>query len=133
MTEHDLSIEFLPDRLNADPVVFRGMTNREVLFLAGSGLAIWMPISFLIAWLVGFPVFGLAGGLVLMIAQIWFASLYLMRAKRGKPEGYHLEAILIALQKFGVANCGATLYSGPWDIVRSTLASKSKSTSKPKK
>ncbi len=118
MTEHDLSIEFLPDRLNADPVVFRGMTNREVLWLAGTGLAIWLPVCFLVAWLAGYAIFGLAGGLLLMIGQVWVASLYLMRAKRGKPEGYHLETILIALQKRGLGNCGATLYSGPWDIVR---------------
>lgn len=49
------TIEFMPDRLNAEPVVFRGFTTPELgitaLLSAFSGLIIAIPIMPFLGWI----------------------------------------------------------------------------------
>lgn len=113
------SIDFLPDRLNAEPVVFRGLTNREIMGLAGFGLLFWIPFCSIVAALYGKAVFGLPGGVMLMLLQVYLASIYLTRFKRSKPENYHMDALAVWLQTKGF-NKGLVLYHGVWDVVRVT-------------
>ena len=41
-------IDFIPDRLIEEPVVFRGLTDTEVVVLIIAGLVFWIPVSVLL-------------------------------------------------------------------------------------
>lgn len=82
-------IDFLPDRLNNPPVVWKGFTSSEFLLAAVigilSGIPPAVPLSFLpfLGWL-AFPTCMLLMPLfVVFIGGGWIASF-----KRGKPENY---------------------------------------------
>lgn len=80
------TIEFVPTRLNQAPVVFRGMTGREVGLMALAGLAAGLPLGLIGWWLVGMiamvptVMFAVAG------AALWFGGTVMRRLRRGRPE-----------------------------------------------
>lgn len=78
------NIAFIPKRLNEPPVVFRGMTGREVVLMAAIGFATGLPVGIVIAWLLGVVAmvptvaFATAGG------AIWFGGTIMRRLRRGR-------------------------------------------------
>jgi conjugative transfer region protein (TIGR03750 family) len=81
------TIEFMPDRLNAEPVVFRGFTTPELgittLLSVLCGLIIAIPIMPFLGW-VALPTVSLLMPLITII----LGGRLLARFKRGKPENY---------------------------------------------
>ena len=81
------TIRFLPDRLNSEPVVFRGFTTHEMglaaLAGAGAGLLLSLPFIPLAGWVV-VP----TGLLVMPLLLVWFGGRWMARLKRGKPENW---------------------------------------------
>ncbi|MCQ4062529.1 TIGR03750 family conjugal transfer protein, partial [Klebsiella pneumoniae] len=77
---------FMPDRLNAEPVVFRGFTTPELGLTAWvstlAGLVISLPFLFF-SWVM-IPTIAL----ILPLLVIVFGGKVLARIKRGKPENY---------------------------------------------
>ncbi len=67
------TIRFLPDRLNSEPVVFRGFTTHEMglaaLAGAGAGLLLSLPFIPLAGWVV-VP----TGLLVMPLLLVWFGG-----------------------------------------------------------
>lgn len=117
MHEHD-PIAFLPDRLDREPVIFRGLTHTELFFLAQAGALVWFPLALLVCWCLGAAVFGLALGLVMTLATVMLGGSWLQRRKRGRPDGWFSQRIRIWLQDRGWVNYGFRRHSGYWDIRR---------------
>lgn len=88
------TIAFLPTRLNAAPVVFRGMTSREVGLVAMAGLAIGVPLGLIVMWLLMVLFNSLYLAVVptfmaaLSFALLWFGGGLLRRLRRGRPESW---------------------------------------------
>ena len=113
-------ITYIPDRLIADPVVFRGMTDAEVVTLMVVGLVVWTPISVLILMPLGYALFGVALGVGLAIGSLLFSGSYLIRLKRKQPDGLHIVYFKKLLQRHGLKRFGFIDESISWDIRRST-------------
>lgn len=81
------TIHFLPDRLNAQPTVFRGFTTGEMFFAAGMGfglgLVVSLPLLPMTSWVV-MP----SSALIMPLVVVFFGGKWLTRLKRGKPENY---------------------------------------------
>lgn len=77
------TIEFMPDRLNAEPVVFRGFTTPELgftaLFSVLGGLVVAIPVLPFLGW-IAFPTVAMLMPLVTII----FGGRLMARFKRGK-------------------------------------------------
>ncbi|WLV39284.1 TIGR03750 family conjugal transfer protein [Morganella morganii] len=104
------TIEFMPDRLNAEPVVFRGFTTPElgltVLFSLTAGLMAAVPVVPFLGW-IAFPTMALLMPLVTVIC----GGRLMARFKRGKPENYLYRRLELQLSRIGAGNRGLILRS----------------------
>jgi len=117
-------IDFLPDRLNSPPVVWKGFTSGEFLLAAGVGVVAGIPVAIplslipFLGWL-AFPTCILIMPLlVIFIAGGWFRSY-----KRGKPENYiwkRLEEILCRIH----FSSSMILATRVWEIQRTRAVTK---------
>jgi len=112
-------VTFIPDRLISDPIVFRGMTDVEVMWSAAIGAAVWVPISCLVLAFFGKAMFGLALGAGLTLLTVMYAGKRLTDMKRNMPDGLHTVFIKKWLQEKGIASSGYINKSQVWDIRRS--------------
>ncbi|PLW83433.1 TIGR03750 family conjugal transfer protein [Kineobactrum sediminis] len=110
--------EILADRLNAEPVIFRGCSASELGVIVALAAAVWLPLSLLLAWLGGAVTmgFGIAGiGIVATVLGI--ASLF-QRLKRNRPDGYYQQRCALWLDDKGLKRSPFINRSGTWDIGR---------------
>ncbi|WP_353980894.1 TIGR03750 family conjugal transfer protein [Salinicola endophyticus] len=97
-----MTIEFIPTRLNATPIVFRGMTGKEVVICTLSGLAAFLPVG-LLGWaLVGMgamvPTCMIIGGGVFL----GFGGSIMRRLRRGRPSAWLYRRLQWQLEKVGI-------------------------------
>ncbi|EFR7201703.1 TIGR03750 family conjugal transfer protein [Salmonella enterica] len=88
------TIDFIPDKLNTRPVVWRGFTVEELGLTALAGLVIGFVLAFFIlpftSW-IAFPML-----MILMpIPTAWVSGGWLMRYKRNKPDHYLWQRIYL--------------------------------------
>ncbi|EAX3098000.1 TIGR03750 family conjugal transfer protein [Salmonella enterica] len=81
------TIDFIPDKLNTRPVVWRGFTVEELGLTALAGLVIGFVLAMFIlpftSW-IAFPML-----MILMpIPTAWLSGGWLMRYRRNKPDHY---------------------------------------------
>lgn len=102
----DTRDDILADRLNVEPVIFKGCSSSELgvsLILAGLMGAITMG-------------FGIAGvGAVTTVVVT--ASLF-QRLKRNRPDGYYQQQFSTWLHDHGLRRAPFVRRSGVWDIGR---------------
>ena len=111
-------IEFIPDRLNEEPVVFLSMTNSEIKLSLMIFFAIWTPICLLIGLVLGNALLSLACVAGMVFISMWLAGKRLRSVKRGKPKQYHMLALSAWLQDRGLARKVLIRESRSWDIQR---------------
>ncbi|MCP5023351.1 MAG: TIGR03750 family conjugal transfer protein [bacterium] len=117
MSERD---DILADRLNVEPVIFKGCSSSELGMIVGVAALIWLPVSLLLAGLMGAVTmgFGLAGvgvvGTVIVMASLF------QRLKRGRPDGYYQQQLSIWLSDHGLRHSPFIRRSGSWDIGRTS-------------
>ena len=114
--------EILADRLNAEPAIFKGCSSSELGMIVGVAILVWLPLSLLLAWLLGAVTmgFGIAG--VGVVATVVVMATLFQRIKRGRPEGYYQQWLRIRLQSMGLVRAPWVLRSGSWDIGRTQHA-----------
>lgn len=110
--------ETLADRLNAEPAIFKGCSSSELGMIVGLAIVVWLPLSLLLAWLLGAITmgFGIAG--VGVVATVVVMATLFQRIKRGRPEGYYQQWLRIRLHTMGLYRTSWVLRSGSWDIGR---------------
>ena len=118
-------IDFIPDRLIEEPVVFRGLTDTEVVTLTLVGVVFWIPICTLLLLPFGFAVFGIALGLGMAIGTLLLVGNRLQHLKRRMPDGLHLVYLKKELQrKISFINYGYIDTTQSWDIKRNKVVTK---------
>ena len=90
MSPSETSIPFLPDRLNGEPVVCRGLTSTELAIVTASAIGFWLPICLLVLGYAGYFMMGFGVVAMLAVGTVWSTSAWIQAMKRGRPAGYHL-------------------------------------------
>lgn len=112
-------IEFIPDRLIEEPVVYRGLTDTEVVTIILSSIVFWIPVCVILLLPFGWGLFGVAIGFGMAMGTLVLAGKYLQRLKRRMPDGLHVVFLkkraqaLISSVDFGYID-----ESQSWDIRR---------------
>ncbi|PVZ81192.1 TIGR03750 family conjugal transfer protein [Serratia sp. S1B] len=113
------TITFLPDRLNAEPVVFKGFTTPELFITAGlsflGGLVVAIPVTPFLGWL-AFPTVSL----LMPLFTLFFGGKLMVRFKRGKPENYLYRRAELWLSRQHIGNPRLIHHSQRWALRRST-------------
>lgn len=116
----DGTLVFLPERLNRDPAVLRGLTNDEMWVALGVGafigLVLGVPLAIATSSIAVAPTSMIAGMAVVLFA----GGALLRRAKRARPETWlyrKLEWILASRGRLGPGSL--ILHSGAWTVRRS--------------
>ena len=114
--------DILADRLNVEPIIFKGCSSSELGIIVGVAALVWLPVSLLLAGLMGAVTmgFGLAG--IGIVATVLITAGVFQRLKRGRPDGYYQQRFLIALSDYGLRRSPFIRRSGAWDIGRSEYA-----------
>jgi len=110
--------DILADRLNVEPAIFKGCSSSELGVIVGVAALIWLPVSLLLAWLMGVVTmgFGIAG--VGVVATVIVTASLFQRLKRGRPDGYYQQQIMIWLDDHGLRRSSFVRRTGAWDIGR---------------
>lgn len=114
--------DILANRLNAEPAIFKGCSSSELGVIVGVAALIWLPVSLLLAWMMGAVTmgFGIAG--VGVVATVVVIATLFQRLKRGRPDGYYQQQIAIFLDDRGLRRSPFIRRTGSWDIGRSRSA-----------
>ena len=114
--------DILADRLNAEPVIFKGCSTSELGMIVGVAALVWLPVSLILAGLVGVVTmgFGMAG--IGIVATVLVAATLFQRLKRNRPDGYYQQRIVLWLDDRGLKRAPFVRRSGSWDIGRSAHA-----------
>lgn len=114
-------LDFLPSRLNAAPVVFRGMTGQEVGIMALGGLVVGTLPGAIGAWwlnaiaMVPTVAFSCAG------MALYFGGAVMRRMRRGRPASWLYRRLQFCLAQRGIRLWGADSLitrSGPYSCRR---------------
>lgn len=115
--------DILAERMNAEPAIFKGCCSSELGLIVGVALVVWLPVSLLLAWLLGAITMGFGiAGVGVVVTVVVMATLF-QRIKRGRPDGYYQQWLRIRLQATGCYRTPWVLRSGSWDIGRTQHAS----------
>ena len=114
--------DILADRLNVEPAIFKGCSSSELGLLVSVAALIWLPVSLLLAGLMGAVTmgFGLAG--IGVVGTVIVSAGLFQRLKRGRPDGYYQQQIAIWLSDRGLRGSPFIRRSGAWDIGRTRYA-----------
>ncbi|WAH60967.1 TIGR03750 family conjugal transfer protein [Pseudomonas silvicola] len=115
----DGTLTFLPERLNRDPAVLRGLTNDEMWVAlaigASVGLIVGVPLALATASIAMLPTCMIAS----MAVTLFAGGKLLRRAKRARPETWLYRRLQwdLALH-WDVGAQHLILHSGPWTVRR---------------
>ena len=114
--------DILADRLNAEPAIFKGCSSSELGVIVGVAALVWLPVSLILAGLVGAVTmgFGIAG--VGIVATVLLMASLFQRLKRNRPDGYYQQRIVLWLDDHGLRRSSFVRRSGAWDIGRTAHA-----------
>ena len=110
--------ETLADRLNQEPVIFRGSTNSELGLILLCAVIFWVPFGLTLGALMGAVVMGLGIATLGVLLTIVIGSTVFQRIKRGRPDNYYQHLMFIGLNKLGMRRTSLILKGGAWDLGR---------------
>ncbi|CEE91469.1 TIGR03750 family conjugal transfer protein [Xenorhabdus koppenhoeferi] len=114
------TIQFMPDRLNAEPTVFRGFTTPELglAMLFGSAIGLIISLFFIpfIGWVV-IPTFILVTPLLI----VFLGGKHLLKIKRGKPGNYIYFSLALNKRKWGMGDSTLIIHDQAWSLRRARI------------
>lgn len=116
----DGTVVFLPERLNRDPTVLRGLTNDEMWVALGVGalvgLLLGVPLAIATASIAVAPTSMIVSMAVVLLA----GGTLLRRAKRARPETWLYRKVeWILVSRWRLKRGSLILHSGAWTVRRS--------------
>ena len=81
-------------------------------------IIIWLPISVLMAWVLGAASMGLGMAGIAIVATVIVMGSVFQRIKRGRPDGYYQQQLLIAAARLHLRRSAFIRHDGSWSIGR---------------
>jgi len=109
--------EVLAERVDTEPPIFRGCSSSELLFMLLAAVVVWIPLSLLVASVIGRLPFALAILAVGVIGSVFIGATAFQRVKRNRPDHYYVHAAKRFIARTGWSY-PLIWRSGCWDVAR---------------
>ena len=106
------------ERLNGEPVIFRGCGASELMTIVVLSALVIFPTTLLVATLFGAFSMGMGIGAALLVASIIGSATWFQRIKRGRPLGHYQQAFKLWMENQGFMRTGSIRTEGYWDAGR---------------
>ncbi|MBP2170717.1 conjugative transfer region protein (TIGR03750 family) [Erwinia toletana] len=113
------TINFLPDRLNREPTVFRGLTVTELMMALAAGLMAGAVAGTLLTLFSGHWPLIPTSMLACAALCVQSGGRWLARLKRGRPDSWLYQALAAWLAQHGLGDRQLMINSDVWVIRRS--------------
>lgn len=110
--------DMLADRLNHEPVIFRGYSDSELSVAIKVAGVVCFPTGLVVGFLFGNLAIGLGGALIVVIGAVTLGATVFQRLKRGRPDFYFRQKLRIALHRLGLSSCGLFRHRGQLSLGR---------------
>lgn len=115
----DGTLSFLPERLNRDPAVLRGLTNDEMWVSLGAGAVIGLVFGVPLAIVTASIAMAPTGMIVGMAIILLLSGTLLRRAKRARPETWLYRNLQWQFAiRWHIGRGALVIHSGPWTVRR---------------
>ena len=114
----DERTETLADRLNSEPVIFRGSSSSELAMIMTVAVVFWVPTGLIIAGLLGAIAMGLGFSAVAVLATVYYGSTLFQKIKRGRPDHYYQHRAILLLDDWKLRKAQLVRRSGYWSLGR---------------
>ncbi|HBM0024415.1 TPA: TIGR03750 family conjugal transfer protein [Salmonella enterica] len=105
------AIDFIPDRLNVRPVVWRGFTVGELGVAALCGACPGLVTAVFVAPFAGWIAFPMLA-ILMPLPVVWLSGGWLTRYKRNKPDNYLWQHVTLQLARVTGSTEGNCRYGG---------------------
>ena len=109
----------LAQRVNHEPLIFRGLTSSELNILFIGAILFWLPVSLIIGALFFSPTIMIGFSFALTIVTVFFGASIFQRVKRNRPDGFYAHKIALMLEKLSLKKSGFDLPEGVMSLGRS--------------
>lgn len=106
------------ERLNGEPVIFRGCGASELMTIVMVSSLIIFPTVLSVATLANAFAMGMGIGAALLLGSVVLLATWFQRLKRGRPLGHYQQALKLWLENGGFMRSGAIRHDGNWDLGR---------------
>lgn len=107
------------ERINHEPIVFRGLSSSELRIAIIATLLFWIPLSLAVGFVSGYPTVGFGVIGIGSLLTIMFLGSVFQQVKRGRPDGYYQQMTTLMLVHLRLKSNPFVKYSGGWSIGRS--------------
>lgn len=111
--------ECLPERVNAEPAIFKGCSSSELGGIVVIAVLVWLPVSLAVAGALGAVTMGFGVAGIGVVGSVIGVAAAFQRLKRNRPDGYYQQGIALWLHAKGIRRSGLVQRSGDWDTGRS--------------
>jgi conjugative transfer region protein (TIGR03750 family) len=108
----------LADRVDTQPPIFKGCSSSELGALLLVAVAVWIPLSIVVAALIGQVPLALGFMAVGVLGSVFFGAIAFQRIKRNRPDHYYVHAIQRFLHTRRIWMFPFIWRSGLWDVGR---------------
>jgi conjugative transfer region protein (TIGR03750 family) len=108
----------LADRVDVEPPIFKGCSSSELITLLLIAVALWIPLSILIALMIGKVAFALGIIACGVIGTVFVGAGQFQRVKRNRPDHYYVHDARRFLHVKKLRTGPFVWRSGLWDISR---------------
>ncbi len=113
-----MSTDILANRLNIEPVIFRGCSSSELGLILLGAVLFWVPTSFLIALLLGRVPMALGISGLGVLGSVFIGATVFQHVKRGRPDHYYQHCVIIWLHERGLKRSALIRQRGHWSLGR---------------
>lgn len=108
----------LPDRVNTEPAIIKGLSSTESKWAIGLAFLLWFPVGSL----VGLALRNLPIAVLIVatgpLATVWLAAGQMAKLKRNRPDHYYVHLLLHWAAALRLIRSDFVTHSGTWDIGR---------------
>ena len=106
------------ERINNEPVIFRGLSNSELKLGLIVTIIVLLPICTLLGYLMDRMLVGIGSIGIFTMLSIMYLGTFFQRIKRGRPDGFYQQRLALIMSKLGLKKLNVIKYSGSWSTGR---------------